>query len=511
MVTLVKEELQNRVFVDKAETVLLVDNSTLELTAREYRKLARTVKEGKIVGTEDGITISTMLEGGFVMQSGSGGKIVLGLGAGEKDNVVLSASWNPQTWFSGQNVVPGVCTKSGKMLMGLADIVEYPFRKLMEMCSRDVGLVYGKVNYGRLDFTSYTSKIESTEEILKFFTSVCGMQYFSGPDNQFVGVAKMLGFGFDAYTVGELAAKKGSRDKAESRLCGIVFKKYVGSTRSKVFTLSIYDKVAEVEDKVAALRNPEKKPRVLGQNQAMVRELGDELVGRLRVEGQVYPDTFLRGLASRFRALMMQNADKPEWMDDAGWARVKEGQKMKGKNGKVVPDSYYRRSGFLRDSKATEATLRRILQEMTRQLGLPVIFEAPSVKSFRGRIEEETGNFVGEFGRKEDVEALMREWAEGKDISDRALSTTCMPYKLRCWFLDRLGVDVFSCTPVLPKLIRSALMVSRLTMSEYNDYIQGDTEKTVYLKSEMIARAKILRNKMRVIPSSPTIAKVDWS
>jgi hypothetical protein len=510
MVTLVKESLEKRVFVDKAETVLLVDNSTLEVTAREYRKLLSVVKSGKLRDNEDGITLSASLGGGFVMQSGSGGKIVLGLGGEEKDTVVLSASWNPQTWFSGQNVVPGVCSSSGKMLMGLADIVEYPFRKLMEMCGRDVSLVRNKVNYGRLDFTSYTAKLDRAEEILKFFTSVCGHGHYSRESNKFIGVAHMLGFGFDAYTVGELAAKKGIRDKAESRLCGIVFKKYVGASKHIAFTLSIYDKIAEVEDKVAALRNPEKKPRVLGQNQAMVRELGDELVGRLRVEGQVYPDTFLRGLAARFRALMMQNADKPEWMDEAGWARVKEGQKMKGKNGKVVPDSYYRRSGFLRDSRATEATLRKVIQEMTRQLGLPVIFEAPSQATFIRRINEEVDSFVAEEGREEDVRALMAEWFSGKDISDRALSTTCMPYKLRCWFLDRLGVDVFSCSLGLPKMIRGALKISTLSEQEFLSFVT-DASCLLAMDKEMIARAKKLREEMRVIPSSPTIAKVDWS
>jgi hypothetical protein len=78
MVTLVKESLEKRVFVDKAETVLLVDNSTLEVTAREYRKLLSVVKSGKLRDNEDGITLSASLGGGFVMQSGSGGKIVLG-------------------------------------------------------------------------------------------------------------------------------------------------------------------------------------------------------------------------------------------------------------------------------------------------------------------------------------------------------------------------------------------------------------------------------------------------
>ncbi len=115
---------------------------------------------------------------------------------------------------------------------------------LAEITARELSA--DEVYWKRVSLKDSTVSIteEGKEEILKFFTSVCGMQYFSGPDNKFVGVAKMLGFGFDAYTVGELAAKKGIRDKAESRLCGIVFKKYVGSTRSKVFTLSIYDKIA---------------------------------------------------------------------------------------------------------------------------------------------------------------------------------------------------------------------------------------------------------------------------
>ena len=419
--------------------------------------------------------------------------------SGQATGVVEPSVKNYDTEATLYSVVQNLAQSCFNLINALAEVAA---RKLTDK----------EVYWKRISLKDSTVSIteEGKDGILKFFTSVCGMQYFSGPDNKFVGVAKMLGFGFDAYTVGELAAKKGIRDKAESRLCGIVFKKYVGASKHIAFTLSIYDKIAEVEDKVAALRNPEKKPRVLGQNQAMVRELGDELVGRLRVEGQVYPDTFLRGLASRFRALMMQNADKPEWMDDAGWARVKEGQKMKGKNGKVVPDSYYRRSGFLRDSRATEATLRKVIQEMTRQLGLPVIFEAPSQSTFIRRINEEVASFVAEEGREEDVRALMAEWFGGKDISDRALSTTCMPYKLRCWFLDRLGVDVFSCSLGLPRMIRGALKISTLSEQEFLSFVT-DASCLLAMDKEMIARAKILRNKMRVIPSSPTIAKVDWS
>jgi hypothetical protein len=183
---------------------------------------------------------------------------------------------------------------------------------------------------------------------------------------------------------------------------------------------------------------------------------------------------------------------------------------MKGKNGKVVPDSYYRRSGFLRDSRATEATLRKVIQEMTRQLGLPVIFEAPSQATFIRRINEEVDSFVAEEGREEDVRALMAEWFSGKDISDRALSTTCMPYKLRCWFLDRLGVDVFSCSLGLPKMIRGALKISTLSEQEFLSFVT-DASCLLAMDKEMIARAKKLREEMRVIPSSPTIAKVDWS
>lgn len=508
MVTLVKAELEKRVFVDKAETMLMVDNSTLEITEREYRIIARRVKAGEVNGSEEGITISALKTGGFVMQSGSGGKIVLSLGEGEKDSVVLAASWNPQTWFSGQNVVPGVCSRSGGMLMGLADIVEYPFRKLMELCGRKVASVINNVNYGRLDFTTYTSKLESSEEILKFFTSACGMQYFSGHENKFVGIAHMLGFGFSAYTAGELAAKKGLKTTVEDRLCGIVFKKYVGAAKNKAFTLSIYDKTVEVEDKVAALKDPGKKPRILSRNEAMIRELEAELSGRLRVEGQVYPDTFLRGLAARFRSFMMDNAEKPEWMGEEGWERIKEGQKMKDKSGKVVADSYYRKSRFLRDSRATEATLGKIIQEMTRQLGLPVIFEAPSQKTFMRRVGEEVEKFIGEFGRESDVRGLMKEWAEGKDVSERALSTTCMPYKLRSWFMDSLGVDLFSCKDVLPKLIRSTLKLSTLTEDEFLQFIHDSN--LVGMNDLMIARAKELRNKMKAIPYSPSMARVSW-
>jgi hypothetical protein len=517
MVTLVKESLEKRVFVDKAETLLLVDNSTLEVTAKEYRKLLSAVKSGRINGNEEGIVIRARNGGGFVMQSGSGGKIVLGVSGAEDENkgntIILSASWNPQTWFSGQNVVPGVCSSSGNMLMGLADIVEYPFRKLMELCGGRTSLVHNKVNYGRLDFTSYTSRLEDgkAEEVLKFFTSICAKQEFSRKDNAMVGVAHMLGFGFDAYTAGELAAKKGLKDAEGNRICGIVFKKYVGADKNRAFTLSIYDKSIEVEDKVDALRDKNKKPRVLEQNQAMIRELGTEISARLRIEGQIYPDTFLRGLASRFRAIMVKNAEKPEWMDDSGWEKTRAGNKMKGKNGKIVPDSYYRRSGFLRDSQATEDTLRLVLQEMTRQLGLPVIFEAPSQKAFLARIEEEVAKLVLESGKEVEVRALIGEWKSGVDLRERSVNTISLPYKVRCWFLDNMGVDLFSCTGELPRMIRGALMTSTLSAKEQQDYLHGSLETREAIRSSMISNAKELRSKLKSVPVSPAIAQVDWS
>lgn len=514
MVTLVKESLEKRVFVDKAETMLMVDNSTLEVTAKEYRKLLSAVKSGKLRDNKDGITIRQRNGSGFVMQSGNGGKIVISVvDDGERDNVVLSASWNPQTWFSGQNVVPGVCSKSGKMLMGLADIVEYPFRKLMEMCGRDVSLVKNKVNYGRLDFTSYTSRLAdgTAEEILKFFTSICAKQEFSRKDNAMVGVAHMLGFGFDAYTAGELTAKKDLKYAAESRLCGIVFKKYVGAAKHKAFTLSIYDKVIEVEDKVGALRDKDKKPRVLEQNQAMIRELGTEISDRLRIEGQVYPDTFLRGMASRFRAIMVKNAEKPDWLTEDSWEKIRAGNKMKTKRGNVVPDSYYRRSEFLRDSKATEDTLRLVLQEMTRQLGLPIIFEAPSQRAFLARVEDETAKLVLEIGKEVEVRELMNEWKSGVDVSERSVNTISLPYKVRCWFLDNMGVDLFSCTGELPRMIRGALMTSTLSAKEQQDYLHGSLETREALRSAMIANAKELRYKLKSVPMSPALAQVDWN
>ena len=265
MVTLVREDLQDRVFVDKAETLLLVDNSTLELTAREYRKLVSAVRAGKATDNDSGIRVKHKNGGGFIMQSPSGGKIVLGLGDGEGEGVVLTASWNPQTWFSGQNVVPGVCAKSGGLLMSLADIVEYPFLKLGEMCGNTALSVKNKVNYGRLDFTSYTSKLSegTAEEILKFFASTCAKQEYSRKDKSLIGVAQMLGFGFTLYTAGEIAARKGLRVDADSRVCGIVFKKYVGMAKNRAFTLSLYDKTVEVADKTEALRDKEKKPAVL--------------------------------------------------------------------------------------------------------------------------------------------------------------------------------------------------------------------------------------------------------
>jgi hypothetical protein len=183
---------------------------------------------------------------------------------------------------------------------------------------------------------------------------------------------------------------------------------------------------------------------------------------------------------------------------------------MKTADGKVVPDSYYRKSEFLRASGATEGTLRLVLQEMTRQLGLPVIFEAPSQKTFMRRVREEVEKFIRKEGREEEVRGLMKDWEEGKDVSERALNTISLPYKLRSWFLDSLGVDLFSCDKELPRMIRGALMTSTLSNSEQQDYIHGDSERILELKKLMLEAAKELRGKMKAIPSSPAIAKVSW-
>jgi hypothetical protein len=237
--------------------------------------------------------------------------------------------------------------------------------------------------------------------------------------------------------------------------------------------------IVEVEDKVAALKDPGKKPRILSRNEAMIRELEAELSGRLRVEGQVYPDTFLRGLAARFRSLMMDNAEKPEWMGEEGWERIKEGQKLKDKSGKVVADSYYRKSRFLRDSRATEATLGKIIQEMTRQLGLPVIFEAPSQKTFMRRVGEEVEKFIGEFGRESDVRGLMKEWAEGKSIE---LALRPAVRRLKAHQTDPI---------VFPKfLMLKKLIPTNLTMS-WKDQLRVTTKEISPTKDYRIDNREI--------------------
>ena len=106
---------------------------------------------------------------------------------------------------------------------------------------------------------------------------------------------------------------------------------------------------------------------------------------------------------------------------------------------------------------------------------------------------------------------LIGEWKSGVDLRERSVNTISLPYKVRCWFLDNMGVDLFSCTGELPRMIRGALMTSTLSAKEQKDYLHGSLETREALRSAMISNAKELRSKLSCVPMSPAIAKVDWS
>ena len=159
-------------------------------------------------------------------------------------------AWAPEcTLFS---VVQNLAQSCFNLLSGLA-----------ERESRELGV--DEVYWKKVDVLWETNPIPvgDKEEILKFFASTCAKQEYSRKDKSLIGVAQMLGFGFTLYTAGEIAARKGLRVDADSRVCGIVFKKYVGMAKNRAFTLSLYDKTVEVADKTEALRDKEKKPAVL--------------------------------------------------------------------------------------------------------------------------------------------------------------------------------------------------------------------------------------------------------
>lgn len=305
-VDLKTRDLEKYCVVDKAETCVSALDSCFQLTEarmREIKKALEKKDQASINGNQ--IILISKKKGKIIFvwqESRSHGKNRIG---------VLSASWNPQTWFSGQNVLPTL-RKNGSMLMELADVVEYPFKELFRVAEIENADVSGNVYWSRLDFVTYTPEIADPARILKMLAVCCGGRLFSAEEEEYVGAAQDLGFTFDSY-----------KSERTGKVCGVVFKKRAAGSRNTTFRLSKYLKSEEVGSKIDKLRVDGKIPDTLRANQESVHLVD----GRIRVEGQLYPDTFLRGNADPFRKIFKDFGSKKD-------------------------DSYYRRSKFLRASGA---------------------------------------------------------------------------------------------------------------------------------------------------------------
>lgn len=350
MIVQKKTNLHNYFVIDKTETSIFAADCSMSASKEIVRAVKKNLEKTK---SEDRwILRNTDNDSVIVYQT-----MLSDTGA-----IRLGASWNPQKWFSGQNVYPMV-KKCGGLYQDPADTVEHPFKLLAATLGGEekksiLDIIEKEgVDWSRLDCATYTRKVPSVREILQYFHGICGTRVAAKDD--FMDVAEELGFEYKRY-----------KDEETKEMCGIVFNKMSGG--KTCFKVSMYRKGVEV------------RSRLGNEDTSGVED-------RLRVEAQLYPDTFFRGQYSAFKRL------------------------FKSSGVKSSDHSYWRSSKFLRASKATVETFREMMSIMYYQLGLHLIFAAVRQSVVKDKVIGLASNPV----QKEIAEKWISGELELKHIKDK--------------------------------------------------------------------------------------------
>jgi hypothetical protein len=276
------------------------------------------------------------------------------------------ATWNPQTTFSKQNTLLAV-GKDGEFIRDSYYLAERPFKKLVEKMPPGLAekIRSKQVLWNRLDLATYTPELGGVN-LMGWLARAYEPIFRRAQDDKTLGAAICLNTEFTKYSRGD------------GSITGLRWIKVAGS--HKVYTLTMYRKDVSANKRLAGLEGASREVSsyemlVARKNVAGLSKVGD----RVRVELQLYPDTFFRGKAAASRKILGVGKEGAE--------RLREAQIVE----KITPE-------------VAKALFRLVVED----LGIRLVLRAPSKKYLVSRM-------LG-LGKRED---LVAKWGDGEKVSKK--------------------------------------------------------------------------------------------
>lgn len=444
-----ESNLHNYLVVDKGDG--LISDSSMEINDDIWISIKKQLK----AKPEDNFV--------QVKNTKTSGSITYMRSSTKKGKIVLAASWNPQKWISGQNTLPAV-GKGGELLMKLYEIVEFPFHELVRRLSgpvvEKITPMLENIMWSRLDLTTYTMRNGCGVDIamvLDYFACVCqsSRRVNSGVSrSKLISVGEILNFTFDPYTNGE------------ENISGVRFVKYATDKSHKLYSLSLYRKDAQLKSAAEFGAKIDK---------SVIKRVEN----RLRIEGQLYPDAFLR---------FKKSVELKKLMDVSGNVDPKGGE------------AYFKSSKFLKHSDAGISELKQCLSMMADNLYLHLLFNAWSDIYVVRRLKEIAGEDAF-------LLTMVGHWENGVDIQPTRVyrSNPKLMEKVRKFNLrikEELGIDMREVPISVFTWIRKAIYESRFSEAEALEMAKLDMSgrndlRLKELRSVGIARSKELASNLR--------------
>lgn len=293
--------------------------------------------------------------------------------------------------------------------------------------------------------------------VLDYFACVCqsSRRVNSGVSrSKLISVGEILNFTFDPYTNGE------------ENISGVRFVKYATDKSHKLYSLSLYRKDAQL--KSAAEFGAKIDKNVI-----------KKVENRLRIEGQLYPDAFLR---------FKKSVELKKLMDVSGNVDPKGGE------------AYFKSSKFLKHSDAGINELKQCLSMMADNLYLHLLFNAWSDIYVVRRLKEIAGEDAF-------LLTMIGHWENGVDIQPTRVyrSNPKLMEKVRKFNLrvkEDLGIDMREVPISVFTWIRKAIYESRFSEAEALEMAKLDMSgrndlRLKELRSVGIARSKELASNLR--------------
>jgi hypothetical protein len=293
--------------------------------------------------------------------------------------------------------------------------------------------------------------------VLDYFACVCqsSRRVNSGVSrSKLISVGEILNFTFDPYTNGE------------ENISGVRFVKYATDKAHKLYSLSMYRKDAQLKNaaEFGAKINKDVIKRV---------------EKRLRIEGQLYPDAFLR---------FKKSVELKKLMDVSGNVDPKGGE------------AYFKSSKFLKHSDAGINELKQCLSMMADNLYLHLLFNAWSDVYVVKRLNA----LAGEDSFLLNMVSL---WEKGAEIQPTRIyrSNPKLMEKVRKFNLrikEDLGIDIREVPISVFTWIRKAIYESRFSEAEALEMAKLDMSgrndaRLKELRSVGITRSKELATNLR--------------